>query len=100
MIARYWHGVTPLGKSDAYLELMKTVALPNYKAIDGNLGAWCFRRIEGGVAHFEMVTLWTDMDAIGRFAGEEPERARYYDFDKDYLIEFEPFVRHAEAYAS
>ena len=40
MIARIWHGATPTGRADAYLELMRTVALPDYKAVPGNRGAW------------------------------------------------------------
>jgi hypothetical protein len=34
------------------------------------------------------------MKAIEAFAGEDVERAKYYDEDKDYLLEFEPTVAH------
>jgi len=37
-----------------------------------------------------------DFNAIKRFAGEDYDRARYYDFDPDYLIEMEPHVQHYE----
>jgi len=43
-----------------------------------------------------MFTLWDDMDAIGRFAGQELAKAKYYDFDADYLLELEPEVTHFE----
>ena len=43
-----------------------------------------------------MLTLWDSMDAIRRFAGDEPERARYYPEDSEYLLELEPFVEHYE----
>jgi hypothetical protein len=47
-----------------------------------------------GVAHFEMLTFWDDIDAIKRFAGDDYAAAKYYDFDRSFLIELEPFVRH------
>jgi hypothetical protein len=60
----------------------------------GNLGAWCLHRTEGDVTHFEMLTFWDNTDAIRRFAGDDYSLAKYYDFDRDYLIEMEPRVRH------
>ena len=94
MIARLWHGRVPAGKARAYLDLMRNIALRDYRATDGNRGAWCLTRSEGDVVHFEMLTFWEDLAAIRRFAGERPEEAKYYDFDDGYLIEKEPFVRH------
>lgn len=98
MIARMWHGMVPLAKSDEYLHLMRTVAVPDYKATPGNLGAYAMRRIVGEVAHFEMLTLWESLEAIARFAGPEAETAKYYEFDKDFLLEFEPTARHFETF--
>ena len=46
--------------------------------------------------HVEMLTFWDDSLAVARFAGDDYELARYYDFDPDYLIEMEPRVRHYE----
>jgi hypothetical protein len=48
------------------------------------------------VTHFLNLTFWDDFDAIKRFAGEDDGRARYYDFDPEYLIEMEPHVEHYE----
>jgi hypothetical protein len=99
MIARIWRGRTPAAKAEAYLELMQTVALPDYRKTPGNLGAWRLHRIEGDVVHIEMLTLWTDLEAIKAFAGEDVERARYYDFDDDFLLEKPERVVHFEAFA-
>lgn len=99
MIARVWHGRVSLEKADEYLRLMREVALPEYKSTPGNRGAWCLRQIDGEVAHFEMLTLWDDVAAIKHFAGDEYERAKYYDFDDVFLLEKEPHVRHHEAFA-
>ena len=98
MIARIWHGVVPLEKAEEYLEKMHSVALPGYERTLGNRGAYCLYRVDGNVAHFQMLTFWDDVDAIKRFAGEDYQRARYYDFDDDFLVEKEPFVLHFEVY--
>ena len=93
-----WHGRVPRAKSDAYLRLMRTIAIPDYKATAGNLGAYAMCRIDGDVAHFEMLTFWESLTAISRFAGPNAEAAKYYDFDRDFLLEFEPTARHFEIF--
>ena len=98
MIARIWHGIVPTRKSDKYLQLMRTVAIPDYRSTLGNLDAICLHRVEGEIAHFEMLTFWEDVEAIKRFAGEDYEVATYYDFDDQYLVMREAKVRHFEAY--
>src|ERR1035441_9584774 len=52
MISRIWHGATPAAKSDEYLNLMRTVAIPDYRSTPGNKGAYALRRMEGDTAHF------------------------------------------------
>ena len=61
MIARIWHGMVPTTKSEDYLQRMRKVALPDYKSTPGNRGAWCLHRVEGDVAHFDMLTYWDDL---------------------------------------
>ena len=96
MIARRWHGRVPADKAEEYLQLMKVVGLDDYRSTEGNRGAWCLHRREGDVVHVEMFTLWEDMDAIRRFAGDELTKAKYYDFDPEFLLELEPQVIHFE----
>lgn len=99
MIARRWHGRVPAAKADEYLALMREVALPDYRGTAGNRGAWCLHRREGEIGHVEMFTLWDDEAAIRRFAGDDIEAAKYYDFDADFLLELEPEVVHFEVIA-
>jgi len=94
MIARRWHGMVRTKDAEAYLGLMREHALPDYQATEGNLGAWCLHHDDGPVTHVEMLTLWRDLAAIERFAGRPLDRAKYYEFDRLYLIEMEPLVRH------
>lgn len=98
MIARIWHGRVPLQKSDEYLRKVRTVAIPDYRAVAGNRGAFVLHRVEGDVAHFITLSFWESRDAIAAFAGDDIECAKYYDFDRDFLLELEPFVTHYEMY--
>ena len=98
MIARMWHGAVQAAKSEEYLVRMRRVALPDYRSISGNRGAFCLHRLEGEVAHFEMLTFWDDLDAIKRFAGEDFRLAKYYDFDRAFLVELELNVLHHTVY--
>jgi hypothetical protein len=93
-----WHGRVPIAKSDEYLKLMRTVALPDYKSTPGNRGAFALREIQGEIAHFVMLTFWESREAIARFAGNNIELAKYYDFDRDFLLELEPSVKHFDLY--
>jgi quinol monooxygenase YgiN len=97
-IARIWHGSTSAEKADAYLELMRTVALPDYRSIPGNLGAFTLVRREGESVHFLMVTFWESEEAIATFAGENIAVAKFYDFDDSFLIAKEPTATHYELY--
>ncbi len=94
MIARIWTGRVPARKSEAYLRLMQDIALPEYCSIDGNLGAWCLHCIDGDIVTVKMLTFWTDIDAIRRFAGIPEDVAKYYDFDPQFLLEMAERAQH------
>lgn len=98
MIARIWHGRVPVSKSDEYLKRIRSLAIPDYRSVPGNRGAFVMRRVEGAVAHFITLSFWEARDAIAKFAGENIDVAKYYDFDQDFLLEFEPCVTHYEIY--
>ena len=97
MIARRWHGRVPAAKAEEYLNYVTETGIADYRATPGNLGAWILHRHEGDVAHVETFTLWENEDAIRRFAGNDLLKARYYDKDADFLLEFEPEVVQFEA---
>jgi heme-degrading monooxygenase HmoA len=94
MIARTWHGVVPAEKEDDYLEYLKQTGVTDCKATAGNQGVYVLRRREDDKTHFFFLSLWESLDAIKAFAGDEPERARYYPEDAAYLLELEPCVEH------
>jgi len=47
------------------------------------------RRNEGAIAHFLLVSIWESLEAVTRFAGAEPELAKYYPEDDAFLLEKE-----------
>lgn len=99
MIARIWHGVTAAERADEYLDYLNETGVPDYRATEGNRGVYVLRRVEGGEAHFLTLSFWESLGAIEGFAGSDPERARYYPEDEEFLLHFEPEVRHYEVVA-
>ena len=91
-IMRLWHGGVPIEKADKYQQFMIDKAAPDYRSVDGLLKLYFQRRGEGTVAHFLLVTMWKSMEAIKKFAGAQPELAKYYAEDEDFLLEKEKYV--------
>jgi heme-degrading monooxygenase HmoA len=94
IIVRIWHGRTPRERADEYGALLTMRAIPDYRAVPGNLDVSILRRDEGEVSHFLTVTLWESEEAIRAFAGDEVLKAKYYPEDSEFLLEFEPEVQH------
>ena len=94
MIVRVWHGRTTLQKADEYATFLVRRAIPDYRATEGNFGAFVLQRREEHAAHFLTVSLWPSVEAIRRFAGDDYDLAKYYDEDEAYLLEFETTVKH------
>jgi len=44
------------------------------------------------------VTKWDSYESIKKFAGDDHEKAKYYDKDAEFLLEFEPNVIHCETF--
>lgn len=95
-----WHGRVPTVKAAAYREFLIERAIPDYRAVPGNVSVHILQRAEGEVTHFITMTSWKSLDAIRGFAGEDVERAKYYPEDKEFLLEFEPSVVHYEVAAT
>jgi len=94
MIARTWHGRVPSVKADAYEAYLDRTGLADIAATPGNRGVLLLRRAEQDVTHFLLTSFWDSVESIRRFAGDDYERARYYDEDDDFLLERERVVKH------
>lgn len=96
MIARAWSGRTRPEDADAYTAYLGATGVRDCLDTAGNRGVLVLLRLEGEAAEFRFVSFWESMEAIRAFAGTEPERARYYEKDPEYLLELEPTVEHFE----
>jgi hypothetical protein len=98
MIAQIWRGRVPASTADAYHQYLLETGVTDYTATPENWGVYVLQRLDadGGIAHFEILTLWDSLDAIKAFAGDEYARARYYPADDDFLLEREPHVEHLD----
>jgi heme-degrading monooxygenase HmoA len=100
MIARIWRGWTARDQADAYVAYMKDTGMAAYAATPGNLDAYMLRRdLDDGRTEFVMVTLWASMEAVRRFAGDQPERAVFYPRDDAFLVDREVTVTHFDVAA-
>ena len=90
MIVRMWHGRVSSSKSDEYAEFMKQRAAPDYSSVQGLQKLYFLRKNDGDVAHFLLITVWDSIESVKRFAGENPEIAKYYPEDDQFLLEKEP----------
>ncbi len=98
MIARVWHGVVPAEKAEGYAEYLahSDLGVRGYQAIRGNRGAALLRRAEGQVVHFLLISYWESASAVREYAGPDMERAQYFTYDLECLVDPEPTVAHYE----
>jgi heme-degrading monooxygenase HmoA len=102
MIARVWHGVVPVEKADAYGRYLAEGerGVRDYQGTPGNRGAFLLRGAKGDRVHFLLISLWQSREAIQAYAGPDIERARYFPYDLECLIDPEASVTHYEVLAA
>jgi heme-degrading monooxygenase HmoA len=98
MIARVWHGVVPLTKAEGYSKYLSDseLGVDAYRKVPGNRGAGLLRRVQGDRVHFLLISYWDSRAAIERYAGPDIERAQYFAYDRECLLEPEAQVAHYE----
>ena len=96
MILRIWRGAVRTEDAERYLEHQAETGVREYLETDGNLGALVLRRARGDVTEVVTHSLWTSMEAVRRFAGDDPARARFYPGDDELLVEKGLHVDHFE----
>jgi hypothetical protein len=96
MILRSWRGAVRPQDAERYLAHQAGTGIREYRATAGNLGALVLRRPRGDLVEVVTLSLWESMDAVRRFAGDEPDRAVFYPGDDALLAEKDLHVDHFE----
>jgi hypothetical protein len=92
MIARMWHGVTPIDRAQAYLAFLHQRALPDYSSVPSGGPRMCY--VDAGrPGHFVTLTFPDSIEAVRAFAADV-DPAKYYPGVAISVVEFEPTVRH------
>lgn len=99
MIVRLWKGRVPAARAEEYRKYQEEVGPPNYVKTPGNLGAYMLGRAVGDEYEIAMLTFWESLDSIRAFAGDDVEKAKYYERDADFLVELAEKVDHYEVLA-
>ena len=97
MIARTWRGWIATERADEYERYLDATGLSEYASTPGNLGAHLLRRdLDDGRTEIVTLSFWESMEAVRRFAGDDPEQAVFYPEDDDFLLDRETTVAHFE----
>ncbi len=97
-IMRLWHGEVSLEKADDYERFMIERAAPDYSSVEGLLKLYFQRKNEKNKTHFLLITIWDSLEAIKNFTGDNPELAKYYPEDDNFLLEKEELVSMYEVF--
>lgn len=99
MIARIWRGRVRRGKADEYVRFLRERAIPDYRSVEGNRGAFVLRRdVSGDETSVITLSFWESIRAIERFAGADYAVAKYYPEDDAFLLDFPEHVEHYELF--
>jgi heme-degrading monooxygenase HmoA len=96
MIMRTWRGAVRREDADRYLDHQAKTGIREYRETPGNLGAMVLSRPSATLVEVTTVSFWVSMDAIKAFAGEDPERAKFYPGDDEFLVEQDHHANHFE----
>ena len=97
-IMRLWHGEVAIEKAAEYEKFMIERAAPDYGSVEGLVKLYFQRKNEEKKAHFLLVTIWDSIESVKDFAGDNPEIAKYYPEDDDFLLEKEEHVSMYEVF--
>lgn len=101
VIFRKWTGRIRTAQQDEYVAYIVGTGLDDYARTPGNLGfEMLLRDLGNGETEVSTLSWWTSIDAIRAFAGDDPERARYYPEDDQYLVHRPTHAEHHRVIAS
>ena len=93
-VLRLWKGRAAASKAGEYIRHVSEKVFPRIQSNPGQRGAYLLRRSVDNGIEFLVLTFWASMDAVGRFAGPEPERAVVEPSARAVLSDFDEWVTH------
>lgn len=105
MIARSWTAEASPDGARRYVQHFRQKVLPVISAIEGQRGAYVLERSlsedEGAeIVELRIITLWESMDAVRKFAGDDPDVAVVTAEARAILSRFDEQVAHYEVILS
>lgn len=98
MIARIWHGWTTSKNASAYEDLLKQKVFPNIekKQVKGYRKISLLKRETEAEVEFITIMLFSNLDAVKKFAGENYEQSYVPDEAKKLLSRHDEISNHFE----
>ena len=79
-VVRRWKASIARGDVEEWLDTFKTRAFPHMRTVPGFLGIRILVSREGDPCRATVLTTWEDMEAVRRYAGQEPASTVMPDF--------------------
>ena len=96
MISRQWRGLVRPDQASAYEEHLRSETFPAVRGIEGFVDAAILRRTLPNGIEFLVVTRWSSIAAIEKFAGTDVEAAVVPDKARRMMLEYDQRARHYE----
>ena len=90
-IARIWRGRTAADRADEYAHYLYEHGVKPLE--EKALGVQMFREDREGETEFVTISYWESVEAMSRFAGEDPRRIHHLERDPEFLIELPESVQ-------
>jgi len=96
VISRQWRGIAKRSDADRYISHLREETFPQLPGIPGFINATILRREVAEGIEFRIVTTWESIEAICRFAGENPQRAVVPEKVDEMMVSYDRAVHHYE----
>ena len=90
-IARIWRGRTPAARADEYARYLYETGIKPLE--EKALGVQLFREDRENESEFVTISYWENIEAMSRFAGQDPRRIHHLPRDEEFLIELPQAVQ-------
>jgi heme-degrading monooxygenase HmoA len=101
VILRIWTGRIRTAQQDEYGAYVAHTGATDYGSTPGNLGFQILMRPLGdGTSEVTTLSWWDSMESVRGFAGDQPELARYYPKDDQFLLDRPTHVQHHQVISS